>query len=245
MFKKPVISYDKLYDSRNYEDIVKNIIIDFPTIFDTDFGTIAYMCYHYGKSKYIKEECKDWTPYFTKCKLLTRKDINPLSILLKDEYIDNADNLYKELLDSKWDDILKLSPITDVMNLVYSLYDYIGNTVTVKCRNEEEVKYIKENVKDWESMIGDEDTDKYFCYFIYDLCERVKHLTGIRLKTIYVYYHAPNMINFKEGILKQDAVGILDNNIKLIVPYRGLVLPYDMTPDDMEVVVNGKEYSAK
>lgn len=229
----------------NYEEIVRNILVDFSTIVDTDLGVIIYLMANCPDSKYFKKECQNWSFYFTQCKVLTRSDCNPITVLLKDEFTDQADNLYKELIESKWQEVLKVSPVTDSSKVLYSMYDYAGYKVTVKCRNEAEKSFIEEFAKGWKTLIGDENPNSYSCFFIHNLDERAPALTGVMGKSFYIYYHKPNLLNFKEGLLKETAAGIIGNNIKLIEPYKGLTLPYDMTPDDMEVKLNGKEYSTE
>lgn len=244
--KKSKIPLSALYNRTNYEDIVKDLLVDFSTLIDTDLAVIAYLLDKYPKSKFFLEECKNWTVYFTKCKVLTRKDINPVTVILKDDYQDQADNLYNELLETKWKEVINIAPVTDILNLLGSTYDYAGYVITVKCRNEAEEKYIKERFKDWKTLIGKENTNSYSTFFIHDLQKRAEELLGVGGKAIYIYYHNPNFLNFKQGVLKEYAAGILNNNVKLIEPYKGMVLPYDMTPDDLDLEVNyGKEYSTK
>ena len=230
----------------NYEDMVKDILVDFSTLVDTDLGSTVYLLQQYPNSKFFIDECKNWTVYFSKCKVLTRKDINPLTVILKDDCKDQADNLYEELLQTKWEEVLKIAPYTDIMRLLTSTYEYAGYVITVKCRNELEEKFIKDKVNNWNTLVGKENPNSYSTFFIHDLQTRAKELLGVVAKSIYIYYHNPNFLNFKQGILKEDAAGILGNNVKLIEPYKGMVLPYDMTPDDLDLEVNyGKEYSTK
>ena len=83
----------------------------------------------------------------------------------------------------------------------------------------------------------------YFCYFFYDLDKRLEELPFIIGKTIYITYIKPNFANFKEQIPNMSVIPYIDrNNFKIISLYQGLQLPYDMTPNDLEVKSNGKQY---
>lgn len=111
---------------------IKLIMVDFSAMFDTDFGTVKYLISQYPKSNFFYPYCKDWTDYFIKCKVITRSDINPITILLKDEYKDQADGLYKELQEKHWNDVLKLSNQTDIVKLINATYRTVPNNNRVE-----------------------------------------------------------------------------------------------------------------
>lgn len=236
----------QLYNKQNYEELVRDILIDFSCLFNTDLATIAFMMKYYSNSVYFLPEAKDWTMYFTKCKVLTRDKINPLTILLKEEYIDQADNLYNEILSNHWDEILTNSPHTDVLDLVYGTFEYTGYNITVNCRNEQEVQYIKRRSPKWNTEIHKMVIDKYFCIFMHDLDMDLKEMRPLVGKCIYIYYHKPNFLNYKLKVPNATLAPFsLYNEFKIIDPDAKLVLPYDMTENDLEVNEHGKEYRAK
>lgn len=222
----------------------QNICIDFSCLFDTDYGVVGYLVYSCPNSVYFLQGYKDWTVYYAKCKVLSRMKMSPLSALLKEEYQDQSDILYKEVLDKHWDKVLKLSSQTNVLKLVYQIYDQSGYKITVKCRNELEKDHIKKYVNKWDVII-DKDDKEYFCYFIHDLDSRLSELGLFGGKSIYIYYHKPNFLNYKEKIPNNSLMPYaLSNTFKIIAPYD-IKFPYDMTPLDMEVESNGTIYNIK
>lgn len=216
---------------------IEQILVDFPMLIDTDTGSIIYLIQQYPRSKFFQNDCKDWTLYFAKCKILSREKINPLTVLLKDEYLDQADNLYEELQCRHWDEVLKLSPQTDIIRLINSMYKQSGYRITVNCHSTKEQFLLEKLKPDWKYDIDADDAKKYFCLFFHDLDKRIKmkHLNG---KTIYIYEHKPNFINFKQKVLKESIINIAPTNkISTIGPYHDFAFPKDcdMTPNDVEV----------
>lgn len=235
-----------LYTPGNYDDLVRDILVDFSCLFDTDYGTVGYMSYKYAKSKYINPEVPYWTEYFAKCKILSREEINPLTIILKEEYKDQADNLYQELKEKCWKDVLKVSQQTDVLALIHGTFEYTGYSVTVNCNTQEEADYIKQIVPKWDTVIDQTKIDKFFCIFMHDMVKDLLTMKPMAGKSLYIYYHKPNFLNYKEHVPHQILAPFAPvNSIKIINPYKDIKFPYDMTPNDMEVKENGKEYRIK
>lgn len=230
----------------SYEDKVKDILVDFSCLFDTDYGTLGYLIYHYPKSKYFLDGYKDWTVYFTKCKVISREDINPLTAILKPEYIDQAKNLYDEIFRLHWEEVLRISPQTDIVKVIYKVYHYAGYNITVNCRNELETNWVKSHVSDWSTVVQSKLENKYFCFFLHDAVKKVAELKKLEAKCIYVYLHKPNFINYKERVMHVPLIPlILRNEFKFISPYKDFEFPEDMTPTDMEVNYDGKSYKIK
>lgn len=230
----------------DYEERVRYILIDFPCLFDTDYGVVSYLMYTYEHSKYFLDGYRDWTDYFLKCKLLSRDLINPLTALLKPEYEKHADNLYKEIKEKHWEDILKLSIQTDIVRLLYKVYNYAGYKITVNCRNTLESDMINQYVSDWNTVIEGNLDDKFFCFFVHDLLERAEDILKLQAKTIFIYYHKPNCASYKAKlILPVVCPAMLINDFRLISPYNDVVFPEDMTPNDVEVIYDGKQYKLK
>ena len=233
---------DLLADHRS-----NTILVDYPCLVDTDFGVVAYLISHYAKSMYFKEGYQDWTKYFIHCNVLSRKHINPLSAILKEEYFDQMDSLYQEILDKHWDEVIQLSSKTDISRIINTTYNYAGYRIMVNCRNQIEAIHIKKAKPDWDSVIKSAGDRSYFCYFVHDLDDWVAGFRyKVQAKAIYVYYHKPNFINMKEKFMNKSAMPIIRfNEMKIIEPYSGFKFPYDMTPDDVEVKNNGTNYKVK
>lgn len=71
-------------------------IFEFEMLFDLDYTLATLIQRYYGKSKYFDTVLEE-DPISLRLLLLTRTEKNPIYILLKPEYRDSADSLYKEL----------------------------------------------------------------------------------------------------------------------------------------------------
>ena len=89
-------------------------LVQFNSIVDLDKYMIYYVLNKYPRSKYIKDEAYGYTDYYVDILLMQRREKNPLSIIFKNDYKDQIDNLYSELLLKKKDmlkDVIFLSVI--------------------------------------------------------------------------------------------------------------------------------------
>ena len=71
-------------------------IFEFEMLFDLDYTLATLIQRYYGKSKYFDTVLEE-DPISLRLLLLTRTEKNPIYMLLKPEYRDSADSLYKEL----------------------------------------------------------------------------------------------------------------------------------------------------
>jgi hypothetical protein len=201
----------------------KNILCSFESLFDIDIGCVAYILISLKDSKYIKPEAYNYTPLFVQYKLVHRDTLNPLSIIFKDEYKDQIDNLYNELLEKKREDIIKLSYQTYLAVLVDQLRIMGGYTIEVECDSE----YEKEKVSELGLSPVDyqENLDEYFTLILRspkDLKDRIQ-FTG---KTVYLWNTSINYFDMKKGveneILTDEIIALMGqkNVIKMIDPYQ-------------------------
>lgn len=230
------------------EVIIMNerILVDFSCLFDTDYGSVLYLMYKSKKEQFFEEGYKDWTEFYLKCRVITRDKINPLTCLLKPEYASTADKLYEQLLTNKWNDVLVLSPQTDIIRLLHTLYGSKDNRVNVICRNQTEIHFIK-YIK-WNSMVYENvNMDDYSWLFFHDLDASLDRFNDKLVnKVIYIYHHKPNFLSYRELVPNISLMPyVKSNKIKTISPYRDFEIPPDIIINDMEVTRNGKVFSIK
>jgi hypothetical protein len=122
-------------------------LVEFDCIMDTDFSIIELMMRRYENSKYFKNEVINASsPNVLKNLLLFRESKNPLSILLKEEYLDSADDLLNEFIDTYQFEIIENSHPTDVFRFIKTLNETNGVIKTkITCKNEFEVDFIKKH----------------------------------------------------------------------------------------------------
>ena len=223
------------------DERAKYILVDFAMVYDTDFGSIKYMLENCKNTDFFKCD-PEVTDYFLHCEITVRKYQNPLTVILKEEYNDQADSLFKELQSKHWSEVLKQSPSTEIATMLAIGDMTTGYAITINCRNEEETKFIKKIEPSWENVIDCDDASKYFCMYIHDMPRTFNRIPDIEGKCIYILYEKPNFLSYTKQILKKDIVKISPaNEVSIISRYKNFVIPKEMMPKDSEVEINGKQ----
>lgn len=202
----------------------KYILCSFGSLFDIDIGCISYLLRTTNKdNKYIKPEAFNYTPLFIQYKLVHRDTLNPLVVIFKDEYKDQIDNLYNELLENKREEIINLSYQTYLAVLVKQLRIMAGYSIEVECSSDLEKKLITQlglTPVDYQ-----EDLEKYFTLIIKSP-EDIKDRMIFTGKTVYLWNTSINYLNMKKGVenevLTDDIILIMGqkNVVKMIDPYQ-------------------------
>ena len=115
--------------------------VPFNMIVDTDLGLWKLIQDQYPNTNFfyqglIYERDLNFMKYF----MVSRLDKNPLKSLMKPDYISQADSLYDEFMDTKYDEILKLSENTGIFELICrskGVNDVMR--FTVLCKDQREV----------------------------------------------------------------------------------------------------------
>lgn len=202
----------------------KNILVDFDFLGDTDLTVCEYVIYNYKDSFYLNKDILHSSEYYLKYILITRDNKNPLTVIFKDKYKDKLDDLYKELIDTKWEDILKHCKNTDI----YSVFHMTDYNIYVNCRNEAEVEMIYKQTKDkFKCIINCIDCTPYFsiyCKNAEDIFKR-KNING---KSIYIQDYGPNYENQKNDVPNSAALALMGkNNLKFISIYSDITKDFN------------------
>lgn len=165
-------------------------------LLDTDIGVYRLIKDSYNNPKYFKLNILDvilerYTEIIPK-----RDTINPLSFIIKDEYKDSIDNLYNEILYTKYTKVLELSEFTNVNNLLDLFISRRGIETTILCKNLEEKQIFKN--KNSKIIISDyKDVDIKPYHVIYTkYYEDYSKFNKVMAKTL---YFANTKYNFKNG----------------------------------------------
>ncbi len=122
-----------------------NPIIAFDTIVDTDFGLIQYIYNNYlDESVFDKSKLERPTNDIIRT-MYMREENNPLlSFVLPSISKEDADSLYNDFIDKKYNDILANSVGTSIQTLISSFNESNGEVkTTILCYNEEQAKFIR------------------------------------------------------------------------------------------------------
>ena len=152
---------------------------------------------------------------------------NPVKWILKDEYSDSADDIYKERLMDHYDSVLNNAISTDIFKLVRytkKAGDF-GIETVINCFSEKQKEMLKSVLTDRTDVVyvdNVNDLSSYNCLYLSDI-ERLSMYIHIYGRIVYIH----NTINIydADGSLKND---IRKYNGKVVIktvdPYIGIPL---------------------
>lgn len=130
--------------------------VPFNMIVDTDLGLWKLIQDQYPNTNFfyqglIYERDLNFMKYF----MVSRLDKNPLKSLMKPDYISQADSLYDEFMDTKYDEILKLSENTGIFELICrskGVNDVMR--FTVLCKDQREVDEVSKRFSKYKMKVS-------------------------------------------------------------------------------------------
>ena len=217
-----------------------NLLVEFDSIIDTDLGLLYLMKNEYNKA-YIRDELLNSNDeYFFKCELLTRETVNPLTVILKKEYLDNANDLYFEILEKDYSKVLIYSKPNSMFTMVYNYVKLQSNIIdtTILCKNEEEKQLIRSLLNNVRIIIGDREKinlQPYDTMFVKDYYNTLKY-KNLKEKNIYILRYNFNL----ESAFKKEDIPLMTvssqvgdiNKILIATPYADFVIPRDEISDE-------------
>lgn len=183
------------------QKIANDILIDYDLLFDEDYGIRQIILDKYRNNDCFKIEMLSNTDRITLNGILaSREDKNPLSIMLKTEYMDSKDSLYEEFKKYLDDEIIKLSPKTDLVSTLKMLNLTGEVNINVLCKKISQKQNIKEKITNMDYNIilyEDEKIDikNYDSLYIkfYDVLDMI---TFPKAKNIYVADYRFNSLEY-------------------------------------------------
>ena len=200
-----------------------NNLVEFNCILGTDVGIVKVLLKHYGKSGYFDIHYS--TENSLKNKLLWRDNWNPITIMLKPDYMDSANDLYKEVVKKYEDEIYELSPYTDIlrfMNLMQNNDDWKTNCC-VNCKNERQKQIVKQISSRFQISIDQISMREYTTLFINEI-ENIAKYRDLGGKYIFISNYK---FNLTEDFVPKPVIFLEGgyNKVRMIDPYKGLRLP--------------------
>lgn len=184
------------------------VIMTSNMIIDIDFGLIKNIFKEYNNPEYFENLDIADNDLKLKYALSYRKERNPLSIIIKDKYKSQMDNLYEQFIEQDYDKILlqcqnNESGITDIRDLVntYTMTKLIE--VVVICKNLQEQQLINKLCKKSNIIISSnykelelEEYDSIFTKYLNDILQ----FKNVNCKNIFMSNCAYNFHNFEKNI---------------------------------------------
>ena len=206
----------------------KRYLFDFESLVDIKVGCVRYILNSKKlNTSYIKPCMLEPTLALLKQLSIGSIERNPVKWILKDEYSDSADDLYKELMTDHYDSILNNAISTDIFKLVRytKKASNFGVETVINCFSEKQKEMLKTVLTDKSDVVyvdSVNDLSSYNCLYISDI-ERLSMYLHIYGRTVYIH----NTINIydADGNLKPD---VRKYNGKVVIktvdPYIGIPL---------------------
>lgn len=106
-------------------------IFEYSSLFNTDLSIYDIIKYGFKGSKYFIDGILELSQLDMIYIFQERTDSNPLTAILKEEYIDSADDLLKEIID-KYGDLIYLDTYeTDLFRLFYNIIGIEGKSFNI------------------------------------------------------------------------------------------------------------------
>lgn len=221
---------DILFQSMNPDEITKNLI-DFDIVFDLDLSIVSFILLNSNDTSLINPTIYKFNDDINIIRniLLFRPTINPLTGVLKEEYFNQADKLYKEILDKYKSYIIKNILFRDT-----TLYDFIlinksiksNAENTINCHDELEAEFVNNNLPSVNTVINERDLSNFNNVYLHNARD-IALYKNVNRKRIYVANARYNMIRTKSGYsLVPEILLLSDSNIiGLINLYKNLLFP--------------------
>ena len=206
-------------------------LFEFQSIVDLDLALLKYIQVEFSNSKFFnKIVVQEADDYILKSLLVSRTNINPLSVIIDDKYMSSINGLYDDLILNKENEILKFGTPLATYNIFHIVQNSeSGIKCVVNCRNVHEEQFIK-NIKEDIPIITDGynvDLSKYKAFYIKNVEDALKYKT-FNGKSIYFLDYEYNIEpNRKERlpIIKIGSALSFTNDLYFIDPYKNFVLP--------------------
>lgn len=217
----------------------QTILVEFDMLVDTEYGLIRLLKDKYCDERFFFKDILNLEEKLLKGVLMERTMFNPLQVAFKDEsLVELMDSFYKQFMEREYEEILKRSCLTNIINVVKMGIDTEGVIrFDIICKNKMQRDYMTHIMSDclpslYNIVLDTEelyDVSKYDAVFIKDIRNlvRYKNLYG---KVIYLANMTYNIDQklFAEkqmfSIKEEFAFYVTRDEFKFITLY-----PYDNT----------------
>lgn len=193
-----------------------NILTDFEIILDTDIGVFNILKSKYNNPNYFNSSLiSNIDNKALLYSLLNMRYENVLDLFIKDEYKEQSNSLYKQIISDNLDEVYNNSLLTEGFDLfkIYLQTNVVG--ITVLCKNEKEEQIIKKLDKEFRVLRYSEDKkiscDGFDTIFLKKYRD-VDRFEKIEAKNIFIYNYANNLDEEKNIPLLDISIKIAQSN---------------------------------
>ena len=167
------------------------ILLPFETVIDIDIGLWNIIKYQYNNHAFFLERLINTSEANQKYFMMVRDNRNPLLTLLTEPSEELADDFYSQFMEQEYDNILELSPNTDICKMLDSMKRDKSSIIraTILCKDEKQKHIIEtRNIQHDSIIISDYNRvslKDYGTIFVKDIKDLDKYRI-VEGKTIYV-----------------------------------------------------------
>lgn len=175
------------------------ILLPFETVIDIDIGLWNIIKYQYNNHAFFLERLINTSEANQKYFMMVRGNRNPLLTLLTEPSEELADDFYSQFMEQEYDNILKLSPNTDICKMLDSMKRDKSSIIrsTILCKDEKQKHIIEtRNIQHDSIIISDYNRvslKDYGTIFVKDIKDLDKYRI-VEGKTIYVANYGFNIL---------------------------------------------------
>lgn len=201
------------------------MLFEFESLFDMRSGCIRYLINSGSNTKFYRSFMRHPSSNMLKNLYVSAKTTNPMEWILKNEYKDSADDLYKEIMDTKYDEVLKYSVPTDVYSL-FKTYSNIANTANAECAitcdNQKQADLVRSFNEKFVVVLNQKNLGNYNCLYV-NLASTIDSYSKLTGKHVYLHNI---MANYDEDMRINGKVSkfIGDVVFHTVDPYIGVTL---------------------
>lgn len=175
------------------------ILLPFETVIDIDIGLWNIIKYQYNNHAFFLERLINTSEANQKYFMMVRDNRNPLLTLLTEPSEELADDFYSQFMEQEYDNILELSPNTDICKMLDSMKRDKSSIIraTILCKDEKQKHIIEtRNIQHDSIIISDYNRvslKDYGTIFVKDIKDLDKYRI-VEGKTIYVANYGFNIL---------------------------------------------------
>ena len=161
----------------------KRYLFDFDSLVDTKIGCVRYILNSKKlNTSYIKPYMLEPTLALLKQLSIGSTERNPVKWILKDEYSNSADDLYKELLTDHYDSVLNNSISTDIFKLVRytKKAGNFGVEAVINCFTEKQKEMLKIVLTDKSDVVYVDHENKTTSWVDPHRCNKFNYFPNIK-----------------------------------------------------------------
>lgn len=175
------------------------ILLPFETVIDIDIGLWNIIKYQYNNHAFFLERLINTSEANQKYFMMVRENRNPLLTLLTEPSEELADDFYSQFMEQEYDNILELSPNTDICKMLDSMKRDKSSIIraAILCKDEKQKHIIEtRNIRHDSIIISDYNRvslKDYGTIFVKDIKDLDKYRI-VEGKTIYVANYGFNIL---------------------------------------------------